>query len=98
MVVMTVMVCLLGGQIWDSKPSVLCITSVWRNVFLNRLDNAHVFHKAVGDKDAGVTMPTPDYAVSRNVGAARCCPGRPDLPHPIPSQCADPGSRSKWSD
>jgi FkbM family methyltransferase len=63
-----------GGQIWGFEAQRIVYYQLCGNVFLNRLDNAHVFHKAVGHKDAGVTMPTPDYAVSRNVGAASLLP------------------------
>lgn len=63
-----------GGQIWGYEAQRIVYYQLCGNIFLNRLDNAHVFHKAVGDKDEVVAMPIPDYVSSRNVGAASFLP------------------------
>lgn len=63
-----------GGQIWGFEAQRIVYYQLCGNIFLNRLDNAHVFHKAVGHKDDVVAMPIPDYASSRNVGSASLLP------------------------
>ncbi|MDR2212502.1 MAG: FkbM family methyltransferase [Pseudomonadales bacterium] len=58
-----------GGQVIAFEPQRIVYYQLCGNIFLNRLENVHAINKAVGDQDAVIQIPKPDYARLRNIGA-----------------------------
>jgi FkbM family methyltransferase len=50
------------------EPQRIVYYQLCGNIFLNRLENVHALHKAVGDQDAIIQIPRPNYARLSNVG------------------------------
>ena len=57
-----------GGTVHAFEAQRIVFYQLCGNVFLNRLDNVFASHVALGDRDATVTMPVPDYSALANVG------------------------------
>lgn len=51
------------------EPQRIVYYQLCGNTILNRLDNLHAIHAAVGEKEGFIDIPDVDYAQSRNVGA-----------------------------
>jgi FkbM family methyltransferase len=56
------------GNVFAYEPQRVVFYQLCGNVFLNRLDNVHAFHMAVGDSDGNVNLPNIDYGKSANIG------------------------------
>lgn len=57
-----------GGKVYAFEPQRIVFQQLCGNVFLNRLDNCHLYNVAVGDRDGEVMTPSPDYAQASNIG------------------------------
>ncbi|HVZ42342.1 MAG TPA: FkbM family methyltransferase [Ramlibacter sp.] len=57
-----------GGSVWAFEPQRIVYYQLCGNIFLNRLDNVVAYNYAVGETDATLELPVPDYARLSNVG------------------------------
>lgn len=58
----------LGGVVYAYEAQRLVYYQLCGNLILNRLDNVHAFHMAIGDEDGAIEIPRIDYASSENIG------------------------------
>jgi FkbM family methyltransferase len=58
----------VNGTVFAYEPQRIVFYQLCGNVFLNRLDNIHAFHMAVGDLDGKVNIRNIDYARTSNIG------------------------------
>jgi len=57
-----------GGRVYAFEPQRIVFQQLCGNVFLNRLDNCHVYNVAIGEHDGEVRVPVPDYVSEPNIG------------------------------
>jgi FkbM family methyltransferase len=57
-----------GGTLYAFEPQRVIFYQLCGNTFLNRLDNLHPFHLALGATDGTITLPNIDYGKSTNIG------------------------------
>jgi FkbM family methyltransferase len=57
-----------GGTVFAYEPQRLVFYQLCGNVFLNRLENLHPFHLALGDREGTIDLPNIDYGKSSNIG------------------------------
>lgn len=57
-----------GGKVYAFEPQRIVFQQLCGNVFLNRLDNCHLYNIAVGAHDGEVLIPSLDYAQADNIG------------------------------
>ncbi|ENO86858.1 methyltransferase FkbM family protein [Thauera linaloolentis 47Lol = DSM 12138] len=58
----------LGGAVHAYEAQRLVYYQLCGNLILNRLDNVHAFHMAIGHEDGSIEIPQIDYASSENIG------------------------------
>jgi FkbM family methyltransferase len=58
-----------GGSVYAFEAQRIVYYQLCGNVFLNRLDNVHAVHQAVGNSDGFVDIPEMNYESNNNVGA-----------------------------
>jgi len=59
----------VGGTVYAYEPQRIVYYQLCGNVVLNRLDNCHAFHMALGETSGQVELPEIDYGQSPNAGA-----------------------------
>ena len=57
-----------GGVVYAYEAQRLVYYQLCGNLILNRLDNAHAFHLAIGEEDSSIEIPMIDYQSSENIG------------------------------
>lgn len=59
----------LGGSVIAFEPQRIVYYQLCGNIVINRLDNVHAIHSAVGEAEGEIDIPEIDYENNRNVGA-----------------------------
>ncbi len=58
-----------GGTVLAYEPQRIIFYQLCGNIFVNRLENLHAFHLAIGDTQGWIDIPDIDYEKTTNVGA-----------------------------
>lgn len=58
----------VNGEIYAFEPQRIIFYQLCGNILLNRLDNIHALHMALGDEEGSIDIPNIDYGLSQNIG------------------------------